>query len=288
MSRNQATLAGSGTGGGMSVCLSYEGSGAVRSMAVFNSTFISNRAAAVGGGALYVRVEDGGGMPMAAEVRGCTFRGNWAAATVAGEAGEADGGAVLLFPTPGFTATTLADSVFEGNSAADTGGAVALRVEGTSSYGALHVTNCSFRGNVAHGSGGGALSVVKPTNNDVPLTLLRIAGGSRFLNNSCGGIDSAGGGAVYTPGVERVDIAGGIEFSSNAAAFGSGGALFLGSPTSVSVSDAVFSSNRAPTGDGGVICVRSELLAVDSVVLGPNVTARSNSANNGTLVGCEA
>lgn len=181
-----------------------------------------------------------------------TFRGNKAV----GGTGNDGGGALFV----GSESTTLVkDSLFEGNSSASFGGAIATRLEtdGNNSDGKLEIINTVFDANKAEGDGGAIYNAFQSSLTDPDRVVVK---NSSFSNNKSKG----DGGAIYNApandetGTDVADvIISDTVFESNSAA-GKGGAVYASGNVNIAAvsKDVAFINNSAA--DGGDVYMAGE------------------------------
>jgi predicted outer membrane repeat protein len=148
---------------------------------------------------------------------------------------------------------SISSATFEGNTAADIGGALNL----SGSIPSLSITASRFSANEAVSGGGLYASVVGPVS---------ISKSTFERNNANVGAGTIGG-AINVSSFTTLAVTGST-FSANTAE-GSGGAIYAGTGEKVTISKSVFSNNTSGGQGGGVA------LGVDSLIAGP-VTVSSS------------
>lgn len=190
--------------------------------------------------------------------------------TVLSITGEGDlaevkgGGAGRLFDVSESGGLTLSQLKLSGGTAVS-GGAI------YSSAASIFIDSCVFEGNIASDGNGGAVWA-----RGGELTIV----GGEFVGNSAGGEDTGNGGAVWASDVEEdaTDPASGavscsfsgVVFTFNSAEE-SGGAVYGGEGSFMSIDGCTFEDNTTP-GNGGAV-------AASSATLGGNTVLTNNAAD---------
>lgn len=234
---------GFGGGGGAMANLDF-GGGA--SMAITNSTFISN-SSNVAGGAL----ENRGDMT----VTNSTFTQN--------QSGEA-GGAIRSYT---YDNLRVVGSTFTSNSVISTSNSVGGAIESENAY-TLTVLNSTFTNNsTAHGAGGGVY---------VFDALSGVIGNSTFSNNVAGGGYDGGGIEVYASPINITNtlIIGNQGYS--------GGGIDIGSNTIVTITNSTISGNSASHNGGGIQSTSTPVtITLNNVTIANNIGGASVSFGDG-------
>ncbi|MBR5414920.1 MAG: right-handed parallel beta-helix repeat-containing protein [Thermoguttaceae bacterium] len=204
----------------------YVGYGGSSSIA--NTEFKENKAVSdtdIAGGAIIFDANNG-----TLTISGSTFKDNYARTTN----GNAFGGAISRSSGTEDSALIISSTDFSGNYLSATGGAYGGAINTTAPT--TTITGGTFNGNKAPTGNGGAVCAASGTSVTVS--------GATFENN-----EAFNGGAVYSS-IDSTSISG--NFSGNKAAGGDGGALFVSSSASktVTLSNSQFTGNSA-TGAGG-------------------------------------
>ena len=196
------------------------------------------------------------------------------------------GSASSVLFTDNYAMSSNTDSVtFE----ADYGNGGAIYCAGTGTLTINGSSNYTFTGNKASSNGGAIFSVnAKILIQDIDITEANTAeyGGGGFAASSSGDItvnnasisnqDADKGGALYS---ESMTISS-SDFSSNTA--GSGGAIFTfykNSTGKVTITESIFTSNKADEAEGGAITARTANFSLTNTFFGSN-----NAAGNGGAV----
>ena len=145
------------------------------------------------------------------------------------------GGGIYMNSSSGYT-VSLTEVTLSENTANASGGAVFVQTA------KVTMDGCTVNGNSASATGGG-INVTDDTSFEAKKTI--------FKENKCSGDQ---GGAIYSEG--DVTLKGNCSFTGNEGNKG-GGAIYAKDGT-VSIQDAVFTSNMTARGDGGAICITED------------------------------
>ncbi|KAG2490173.1 hypothetical protein HYH03_011303 [Edaphochlamys debaryana] len=180
----------------------------------------------------------------------------------------------------------LNGSTLEGNSAADSGGALVVAAGGS-----VRTLGGSFEGNAAFGQGGGAAAALAAEGADSGAR-----GGQLWLEGASfsGNLAPVGsGGAVLAAAGSAVRLSG-CELTDNAAAV-DGGAMACDAAAALALQGCLLAGNLALGSGGGISTAGCDRVAVDASLLGGNVassggalsvgpSAVSNAANANTAM----
>ena len=225
-----------------------------------DAVLFENNSAAKSGGVIY-----------ASTLSANVIYGN--ASFIGNSATSGSGGAICMYGQ-----LTVRDSVFDGNTASNRGGAIyASHSSADDAIRHMELTDCTFKNNEA--SLGGAFSLFAGAA-DFPQGAIANVTDCTFQSNAAtleiGGASNANGGAIYTDRCVSLTIKG-SKFTGNSAST-EAGAIYVAGESSVSVSDSTFKDNSAGK-YGGAFAVRSSYLDLANTEI-----SNSTAVNNGGAI----